>query len=123
MSKSGRGALLMIALGSSFLASLALAAGKTAPTVAVSRYSSAVASVPSGTQVTITGQGYKKDAQLALCIDGGNGCTYPRADQDGTFSEGRSLFTEGTRLIQVYEVSPSWGSQRLKAQTTCLVTP
>lgn len=103
------------------LPGLALAAPKAGPTVTCSRFGESVTSVPTGTQITVSGTGYRRDVQLAVCIDS-EGCSYPRTDQAGEFVEGRTLYTVGTSAVKVYEVAPNWSAYRPKAQTSITVT-
>jgi hypothetical protein len=97
------------------------AKGKQQATIACTRDGVAVSSIPSGTQITISGSGYKRNAQLALCIDA-EGCTYPTADRDGEFSQGRTLYEVGVRSITVSEVGSRWSSYREKARSEISVT-
>jgi len=115
-----------IALASGVILSLATAAafaakGQTRATVVVSSGEGVISDVRAGDYVTISGSGYKRNAQLSVCRDG-DGCTYPTADEDGRFSEEKRFYSLGTKPVKVYDVTPSWSNTQLKATTNLTVT-
>jgi len=109
------GLTLILAVG------VAQAGGKQRATLQCTRDGVSVDEIAAGTQITIGGSGYKRNAQLAVCVDG-EGCTYPTADRDGNFSQGRTLYQTGLRTITVSEVASRWSAYRERATGTITVT-
>lgn len=113
---------LVLALMTTLSAAVTVqAGGKPTATVTCTDDGIAVAEVAAGQQFTISGTGFKRGAQLALCVEL-EGCTYPKADSDGTFSQGRTLYKVGTQRITVSEVANRWTSYRQRASSSITVT-